>query len=229
MRKANLKRLIFGCLAALALTCPARAEIKVVAIYPVQQETLVWCWAAVSEMVLSHYRIPNYGSDESYQCNIVKSMGGKCLLGCDKCVVGIRTMYHLSTVIRNFQKNSLDNAVQKTRKKFRVIPKKQRLSPMRIIAEIDGNNPIIAAISPSGMGYLYPDGMGEHLAVIVGYDTSGAQFTILVNDPAPFADLGYDPYLAVGGTLTIPGQYWIDYDTFVRTMVYKDSIVFERM
>ena len=52
-------------------------------------------------------------------------------------------------------------------------------------------------------------------------------FQVLVNDPMPFGIMGYDPYLAAGASLSMPGQYWIDYQTFVHYLVYKDSIYFD--
>ena len=212
----------------LVLTPSSQAEIGFVPIPPSTQETLSWCWAAVSEMVLSHYRFPNHDSAQSYQCNIVESLGGTCLFGCRNCVEGVATIFHLSAVIRDYQNIADAKIADYKGRRFRVIPKKQRLSPRTIKKEIDSDDPIIAAISPSGMGHLYPDGMGEHVALIVGYDDSTSDFLILVNDPMPFSVIGYDPYLAIGGKRTIPGQYWIDYDTFVRKFIYKDSVVFER-
>ncbi len=228
MSSSIVRRLVVGGSIVLVLSFPVHGKIKVVAIPPVQQQTLMWCWAAVSEMVLSHYRFTHDKSDGSYQCSIVKSLGGTCRRGCEYCVKGVDTIWHLSTVIRDYQKIGQGGSAQRGKGKFRVIPKKKRLSPKQIIRHIESGNPIIAAISPSGMGYLYPDGMGEHVVVIVGYDDENPSFTILINDPMPFESLGYDPYLAVGGKLTIPGQYWIDYDIFVRSLIYKDSIVFER-
>ena len=225
--KVSAVHIVISLCLLLAFGRLSNAQVQSVPIAPVSQQSVVWCWAAVSEMVLNHYRFPNNDPADSYQCSIVKSMGGICTLGCEYCHVGVNTIWHLSTVIKKYQKISDTNIAGHEGQHFRVVPEKRRVSPRRIIKEIDSFNPIVTVISPNRMSIYYPPGMGEHVALIVGYNNSGGKFTILVNDPWPFSLFGYDPYLTIGAKSTIPGQYWVDYDTFARQMFYKDSITFE--
>src|SRR5689334_6854940 len=42
---------------------------------PVQQETEVWCWLAVGEMVFRYYGLPSVNGFGDYQCGIVGALG----------------------------------------------------------------------------------------------------------------------------------------------------------
>ena len=211
---------------ALLFGTPSHAESNRLKIRPISQQTLVWCWAAVSEMVLKHYRFPNLNPAGNYQCGIVGTLGGICGTNCGACVTTIGSTYQMSEVIANYQYLSDNYLGHHQGRHFDVSPAR-RLSPSEIANEIDEGDPVIAGISPSGVGAYYPPSMSEHAVLIVGYRESGQGFHVLVNDPMPYALMGYDPYLAVGAKPTQQGQYWLDYGTFVGNLVYKDSIYFD--
>ena len=226
--KIKKARAVLVLFALLAVVPSVDAKPRWLYIAPVTQQTLSWCWAAVSEMVLKHYRIESYAPDISYQCGIVETLGGLCLTGCEKCVVGIPTIFDLSTVIQKYQKISRPESLRHSKGRFLAIPKKLRLSPRQIINEVNNDDPIVAVISPNQFGSYYPPGMGEHVALITGYEELNGKFFILVNDPMPFGAVGYDPYLELRARQTVSGQYWIEYDIFVHHLNYTSSIVFER-
>jgi uncharacterized protein YvpB len=98
-----------------------------------------------------------------------------------------------------------------------------RLSFGDITENIDDGNPMIAGISPSGMGRFYPPTMSEHAIVIVGYDDEAG--TVIVNDPYPYPP-GADHYTRTGGRMLRRGQYEISYPAFVQVLGYKDTIEF---
>lgn len=191
------------------------ADSRELRIRPAYQETVVWCWAAVSEMVFRRYRVPNLNPAGNFQCGIVGSLGGACWNDCRFCITPIGSTFQMAQVLENYQ--SIAN-----RRVFRAVPE-PRMSFRQIVREIDQGNPVVAGISPSGMGGFYPDGMSEHVALIVGYDENGGGW-LKVNDPMPYRLLGYDPYSRAGAELDRRGAYWIRYETFARHLGYKDTI-----
>ena len=211
---------------ALLFATHSHAESNQLKIRPVAQQTPVWCWAAVSEMVLKHNRFPNLNPAGNYQCGIVGSLGGICGVNCSACVTSIGSTFQMSDVITNYQKLS-DHFLGNHQGRNFDVSQAGRLSPSKIVDEINEGDPVVAGISPSGMGAYYPRGMSEHVALIIGYREFGRGFQVLVNDPMPFARMGHDPYLAVGARRARPGQYWIDYHIFVHRLIYKDSIYFD--
>jgi hypothetical protein len=45
-------------------------------IFPVCQQTPVWCWAAVGEMVFRYYDVPTINTRCGYQCGIFSDWAG---------------------------------------------------------------------------------------------------------------------------------------------------------
>lgn len=208
------------------LVAQSHAGSNRLSIYPVAQQTPVWCWAAVSEMVLRHYRFPNLSPVGNYQCGIVGSLGGHCTMNCGLCVTAIGSAFQMSEVIANYQVLS-DYYVTGHRGRHFFVSTSGRLSQTEIADEVDEGDPIVAGISPSGMGNFYPAGMSEHVALIVGYRELPQGFMMLVNDPMPYGVMGRDPYLGAGAMAAGPGQYWVEYRAFVHLLGYKDSIYFD--
>ena len=132
----------------------------------------------------------------------------------------------MSNVIANYQ-NLGDIYLSHHQGRHFYVSPAGRLSPSEIVDEIDEGDPVVAGISPSGMGVFYPPGMSEHVVLVVGYYRSSSGFRVLINDPMPYAHMGHNPYLAAGAARTQPGQYLIDYGSFVHHLGYKDSIYFD--
>jgi hypothetical protein len=190
---------------------------------PTIQQTPVWCWAAVSEMVLRHFGFPTINPGGNYQCGIVALLGPMCSQWCGNCVTPIGSGFALAEVINTYQ----EVAWQFGRPEGQHFQARatRRLSIDEIADEIADGRPVAAGISPSGMGGFYPPQMSEHVTLIVGADTDTD--LLLVNDPMPYGVLGYDPYIQLGAQLRGPGRYAVPYAVFAGALGYKDSLVFE--
>src|SRR5262245_52638322 len=71
-------------------------------ISPVMQQTEVWCWAAVAEMVLDHYDFDTINPGGDYQCGVVAMLGGVCNANCYACKTGIGSTTNLSAVLKQY-------------------------------------------------------------------------------------------------------------------------------
>lgn len=202
----------------------AEAASQRLNIPPVVQQTPVWCWAAAGEMALRHLNIPSINPIGNYQCGIVATLGSTCWNDCGLCITPIGSTYNLSNVLNNYQ--SITRQYGYKGRLFKTEPG-QRMSFRELIDEIDAGRPVLAGISPSGMGKYYPQGMSEHVVVVVGYQNNGPVRQLLINDPMPYGKFGFDPYLQIGADRVQGGHYRISYDRFVNLLGYKDSIVFQ--
>jgi hypothetical protein len=211
------------CLAVSLIIITSHVSAEELEIPPVYQKTMVWCWAAVSEMVLKYYDVPNLNPAGDYQCGVVGSLGGVCSANCGWCITPIGSTFQMANVLRNYQ-----NIVRQYGlfgfQSFRASAV-GRLNADDIEDEIDSSNPVIVGISPSGMGRYYTGGMSEHVALIVGYEYNGGNLWLKVNDPMPYGLVGYDPYIAADAQLDQRGSYWITYNNLVRYLGYKDTII----
>ena len=224
-RASGLPRsLLLLYVAAAIAASPARtsAATERLPIAPVMQQTPVWCWAAVGEMVLRYYDYPSINPAGNYQCGIVGSLGGACWANCGYCVTSIGSADGLIAAIESYQ--ALADSLVRHRGESFSLDATGALDPDEIVGEIDGSRPVIAGISPSGNGWRYPPGLSEHVALIVGYRDDGPDLVLVVNDPMPYALTPFDPYLAAGGRMLRPGQYAIEYGAFVGWLGYKDTI-----
>ena len=198
----------------------ARADERL-AIPAVYQQTPVWCWAAVGEMVFRYYRIPTINPFGNYQCGIVAGLGGPCWSNCGACNVPAGQMSNIVAMIDEYP----ILAQRVTGRRVNLISgsdEPTELGPDDIIDEIEAGRPIIAGISPSGM--RYPGGLSEHVAVIIGYKGDEDDLNLIVNDPFPFQLMGVDPYRSAGGRRLRRGRYEIDYDAFVDRLQWNSTI-----
>lgn len=202
----------------------AEAASQRLDIPPVVQQTPVWCWAAAGEMALRHLNIPSLNPVGNYQCGIVATLGGNCWNDCSRCITPIGSTFNLARVLNSYQSILRQNGYQG--RLFQTSPNR-RLSFSELINEIEAGRPVLAGISPSGMGKYYPHGMSEHVVVVIGYQNNGPVGQVLVNDPMPYGKFGFDPYLWIGADRVQGGRYRISYDQFVNLLGYKDSIVFQ--
>ncbi len=207
----------------LAVLPPTQADdhSSDLSISPVVQQKQVWCWAAVSEMVLEHFNYGSVNPVDNFQCGVVAMLGSGCEIDCSLCNTGIGSLHNLTLVLLNYQYFAYILKVDGDQFKPQVTG---RLTPDQVVSKIDEGAPIVAGISPSGMGQFYPPSFGEHVALIVGYEDGGR--TLIVNDPFPYTYVGHDPYLNLGAETLELGQYLVDYDTFRFRLGYKDSIYF---
>ena len=152
---------------------------KILPMYRVGQQTIVWCWAACSEMVLNYYQHP------TPQCYILSTwFSFDCCSFPNYCKT-TGTLQQISTNLNYF--GGLNSTV-----------KNSTLTLSEIATEIANNRPIIIA---------YTNYQSGHVVVIFGYDL--ANQLIYIYDPYYYnsqtADYSYIvPYtttLTYGGTL----------------------------
>lgn len=191
---------------------------------PIAQQTPVWCWATSAEMVFRYYQMPTLNAS-NYQCGIVAAyFGGACLANCGLCVTGIGPMSNMYTLINGYGPFARQNGIPSPTLSSQLIFR--QLSIAEVATEIDAGRPIVAGISASS-AFRYPD-ISEHIVVIVGYDLTGAQPALFVNDPYPY-DLPQflsqgNPYIRLGATRVSPGRYRVLWETFVGPMAWANSI-----
>lgn len=216
MRRAILAALLFF---ALTMSCAKRSAAYELPIQPVYQQTQVWCWAAVAEMVLRYYDWQSINPAGNYQCGIVALLNPICNQNCFACITPIGSTFQLAQVMHYYQQVANQIAYPGD---FVEVQPEPRLSLDDLVGEIDSDAPVLIGISPSGMASFYPPGMSDHVALVVGYDEqTGA---LLVNDPYPYNGIAFNPYMQVGGQQTKLGQYWISYPALVQGLGYKDTL-----
>lgn len=192
---------------------------KDLAIPPVQQNTSEWCWLAVGEMVFRYYGIPNLNPAGVYQCGVVGVMvGGPCAVDCRYCanmpasnVANIKRMLiAYPEVARNYLRNP---GIRQLDARIAARP----LTASEIRDELDAGRPVIAGISPTGLGTRGP----QHAVLITGYDRDGGALELTVNDPYPYGI--YSPYQAAGGNGG-SGRYAISYNRFKSRLSWTESV-----
>lgn len=178
-------------------------------------------------MVLTYYRVPTVNQTVSYQCGIVNTLGGPCFVSCGYCITTIGNTMNMSRVLNNYQQ-IIRNFNRSSFRAFSVKPV-GRISVRDIKKNINQKNPVIVGISPSGMGAVYPPGMSEHVALIIGYREQANNLWLKINDPMPYLSFGFDPYLRAGGKIDSNGSHWITYQQLVNHLGYKDTILVSRL
>ncbi len=207
----------------------ARAET--LDIPPVVQLTHVWCWLAVGEMVFKHYDIPSVNPAGIYQCGIVGAIAHgtayhACSVNCSFCTIPAGSSQVLINMIEDYPRK-VRQYTGSSNADVKVEWIRSAMSASDVVDEIDEDRPIVAGISPSNP----PGGLSlgsQHVALIVGYENDGD--TLIVNDPFPFDQVGWDnPYIRAGGRRTIPNQYAIDRDAFESRLNWGESFTTRRV
>jgi len=230
-------RYLFLCIGVLLLlsSCPwdespnsddSISDSKTIPIIPIAQQTEVWCWAAVSEMVLRHSGLPNLNPAGNYQCGIVAAYYGpnsSCWQNCFTCISTIGGMTETQKIINQYGLVSNNLGVQSRILTSTLVFRGLNLS--EVVEEIKNQRPIIAGISPTG--FALPN-LSQHVALIVGYDAFGLEPLLVVNDPFPFGMPQFggqpNPYLALGAVQTQPGQYKISLKSFITNLKWANTI-----
>jgi hypothetical protein len=205
------------------IATPAAADEKL-SIDPVFQETPVWCWAAVGEMVFRHYDVPNINPVGDYQCGIASQMLPSCEYSCANCVSSAGSLIYMNNVLIRYPKIAQFRTGIPTGT-ISSSPVYRALTRAEIEEEIDNGRPIVAGISPTG----FPaGGTSQHVALIIGYEEDDDQFILIVNDPFPYGHPAFrgqgDPFLKAGGEKVEEGQYRIRFDRFKTRLLWRESI-----
>lgn len=215
--------------ASIADAGPA-AALEVLPIPPVYQQTPVWCWLAVGEMVHRYYGLPTLNPTGNYQCGLVATLAGPnspCWNNCGNCIGAAGNYGPVNVVVADMVRrypevlrslNRYDGPTLTVQWEY------SALSDDRITNEIDAGRPIIAGISPSG----YPQNVqSEHVALVIGYEPTDGGLNLIVNDPFPFDRPPFNqrsnPYAAQGGQLLGAGRYTISAERFRSGLVWRES------
>lgn len=194
---------------------PGLVESRLLEIPPVFQDTPVWCWLAVGEMIFRYYHVPNANPAGYYQCGVAGMFfGNACYFDCGQCVVTAGDVRRMDHMISEYANNVSDWSDLNLSISTRLTG--TRISESRVRREIDSGRPIVIGISPSGYPYHQ---VSEHVALIVGY--KGDKF--IVNDPYPFRS-GQNPYVQSGARQLRRGQYEVTYEKLTDRFQWKETI-----
>jgi len=204
----------------------ARAD-KVLDVEPVEQATPVWCWVAVSEMVLRYYDVPNVNPGGHYQCgfiglNAVATNAQACNADCRLCNFPAG---HANVLKSAFEEYPRRVALVKSERqpRLRMTIRARALSFDEVMEEIDNERPFIIGISPAGSPV---SNVSAHVAVIRGYKDEGGRSEVLVNDPFPFERAGSpNPYLRAGGSREEDLSYWIDIEALKQRLAWRETML----
>ena len=203
------------------------AKSEDLGITPRLQNTPVWCWVTVLQMVFEHYDIPNVNPGGDYQCGIIGALAGPnnvCFQDCRRCIVSAQSLEHIHAAIP-FYPDAVEYLTRRPVKNLSASSQSSRLTKSEVKAEIDAARPIIVGISFDNM----PRPLSQHVALIVGYDEdSKSNLRLTVNDPFPYNlpqfSKNKNPYVKAGGTGNSDGSFTIDYDKFSSGLNWKESI-----
>lgn len=206
---------------------PAAETLSIPAVY---QRTPVWCWLAVGEMVHRYYNLPTLNPAGNYQCGLVATLAGPnsaCWTNCGNCIGGAGNYGPVNEVLKDMVRRYPEVLRSLNRydgPSLTVQWRYSALSDSQITNEIDAGRPIIAGISPSG----YPQNVqSEHVALVIGYETTDEGLNIIVNDPFPFDRLPFNqppnPYTAQGGQSLGSGRYSINAQRFRQGLVWRET------
>ncbi len=112
-------------------------------IAPVFQQTEVWCWIAIGEMIFEHYGVPNRNPVGNYQCGIIGTIlsntpcGSNCFDG--TCIIPSGSNYNTVRMLKDYAWTS-------ARKVFSADEAHELSFPV-IKHNIDRGKPILAGIS----------------------------------------------------------------------------------
>lgn len=194
---------------------------------PVQQETEVWCWLAVGEMVFKYYGLPNVNGFGDYQCGIVAALGYSLNGGCDACVTncancirpaGNPTMF--TYMLNTYPKVACRKAYNENKGLTNAYVANY-LAESFLVNELDSLRPVIVGINP-GAQFVLP-GNSQHVALITGYYYNNNELILKVNDPYPYMSKGIDPYVINGAINNGNLSYDIPYANFVNGLKWNTS------
>jgi hypothetical protein len=203
---------------------------EMLSIPPVFQETPVWCWLAVGEMVHRYYGLPTLNPAGDFQCGLVATLAGPnspCWTNCGNCIGSAGNYGPVNQVVADMVRRYpevLRNMNRYDGPTLTVQWRYSALSDNEITNEIDAERPVIAGISPSG----YPQNVqSEHVALVIGYEATDEGMNVIVNDPFPFNRPPFNqrtnPYTAQGGQSLGNGRYSIAAARFRQGLVWRET------
>lgn len=186
-------------------TVPASVGSRLLAIAPVRQQTQVWCWLAVGEMLFRHYGVANVNPAGNFQCGIIGAIshsGSPCASNCFACVMPSGSNHGTLAMLTNYARVVAGRSVSYS--------EGGAISPAAVIENIDAGRPVMAGTSNT---LRIANSDAEHVTLIVGYEYAQGDLWLVVNDPFPYPP-GKNPFLANGGEAVTANRYRIPYRNF---------------
>lgn len=203
-------------LAVFAGAAPARAEEMVLDIPPFPETGPGQSWAAVAEMIMTYYDVPNTGPKDM-QCSIAFFLTGN-----ESCArpAGDSEFVAVSRVVKGYPQYALET--------FGDIPVAMRwedaktISPDDVWHEIRFERPVLVQIEPARNEG--EEKIEKRAILIVGADGMGENMQLIVNDPKIFTPTE-NPYLEAGGRIRDnSGQYQISYADFAAFLKWSATL-----
>jgi hypothetical protein len=220
----RIRKAIFGILVVSSCFSTPATSDTTLPIAPVYQETPVWCWAAVGEMVFRHYDVPTINPVGDFQCGIVALMHPACEFNCGNCIFPAGSLSYMNDMLRRYPEIARFRTGTPVGR-IRTSPVYRSLTKLETKSEMDSGRPVVAGISPSGFSF---GGTSQHVALIVGYEEEDETLYLIVNDPFPYGILMFqgrpDPYIAADGSSIESGQYRIQFERFKDRLLWRESI-----
>jgi hypothetical protein len=192
---------------------------QILAIAPVAQQEPEWCWLASGQMVFQYFQVPSVNAT-SYQCGIIAAFYGPnsaCFYDCSVCDVGAGSSSNVTMMLEDYSYLAT-NFTEVLYSQFTP----SELPFQQVQSDINSQTPILAGINAGSTTVLFAQ--SQHLVVIVGYEVQSGQDYLVVNDPFPYAAVGYpDPYLGAGAQMLQAGQYLVSYNTFIQSLQWNTS------
>ncbi len=194
----------------------------------VYQQTEVWCWLAVGEMIFKHFGLPTVNPGGDFQCGIVAAVGYSLNGGCDACNANCGNCVRpagepqmVSYMLSSYPKVACRDLYE-SNTSLQSSFVSNYLSDAFLINQLNQNKPVIAGINP-GSHFVLP-GTSMHVALITGYYIDGSNILVLkVNDPYPYWTKGVDPYFNAGAVANGDMSYTIYYQNFVNGLLWNTS------
>lgn len=196
----------------------ARADITL-NIDPIMESQPGRSWAAVGEMVMRYYSVPDTGPNDDYQCGLANFLTGQRMSEDCAAPAKLSAFQAAQKIISDYQPYAY--------KFFDESPRDMRfqqgkvLPPDELIHELEFERPIMVAVEPPKMNDTDKD--TKEVALIVGYQGTADDLQIIVNDPRPY-DVGANPYIDAGGKQLDTGQFQIGYKDFLKEMRWTISL-----
>lgn len=196
-------------------TVPASTGSRLLAIAPVRQQTQVWCWLAVGEMLFRHYGVANVNPAGNFQCGIIGAIshsGSPCASNCFACVMPSGSNHGTLAMLSNYARVVAGRPVGYS--------EGGAISPAAVVENIDAGRPVMAGTSYTRR---VANSDAEHVTLIVGYEYAQGQLWLVVNDPFPYPP-GQNPFLSSGGEALKANQYRIPYRNFRDDVFWHWSV-----
>lgn len=176
-------------------------------------------WAAVGEMVMRYYSVPNTGPNDDYQCGLANFLTGQRMSEACAAPSKLSAFQAAQKIIAEYEPYAYkffdENPREMRFQQGKVLP------PDELIHELEFERPILVSIEPPKMSDADKD--TKEVALIVGYQGTASNLQIIVNDPRAY-DVGANPYIDAGGKQLDAGQYQLNYTDFLKEMRWTNSL-----